>query len=137
MRWTVRGHREQAASWEGDRDGPSGSAKDEGLHRDRVMLRARPYLAADPGPPASADRRGHRSAFLGAPGEAAHQAVKADQRGPLLADPFRRLTGPRARVAPTVESGRVAAASSGGMGVPGAGERRVQRGDGGPLLGLL
>src|SRR4051812_39874440 len=108
MRWTVRGA-PRTGRFLGGRPGPgrvAHSVEDEGLHRGRVMLHARPYLAADPGPPAGADRRGHRSAFLGAPGEAAHQAVKAEQGGPWLGDPCRRLTGRRAGIAPTVGSGR-------------------------------
>src|SRR3954470_8091930 len=105
MRWTVRGAPNRPLPGRATGTGPGGSVKDEGLHRGRVMLRARPYLAADPGPRTGADRRGHRSAFLGVPGEAAHQAVKAEQGGPWLADPFRWLTGRLAGVAPTVGSG--------------------------------
>src|SRR3954453_4173885 len=64
-------------------------------------------LLAGPGVRTCAQRRRHRLACLGWPGEAVHQAVKVDQCGRSIPDPHRCLTVPLSIVAPTVWAGVV------------------------------
>jgi hypothetical protein len=84
-----------------------GSVDDEGPHRGGRML------PAGRGFRAGAQRCGHRPASLGGQDEAAHRAVKADQRRALGVHPHHRITISRSVVAPTRRSGAAGRATRG------------------------